>query len=85
VKIAVNNSFAVRKAGGEPERFYGLLAERFGPRRIMWGSNYPAHAEAYGDLAARLALARQDLAFLAEEDRDLVLGGNARRLWPALG
>lgn len=85
VKIAVNNSFAVRKGGGVPEQFYGLLLERFGPKRIMWGSNYPAHAQAYGDLPARLALARQDLAFLGAADRDLILGGNACRLWPALG
>jgi predicted TIM-barrel fold metal-dependent hydrolase len=84
VKIATNNSFAVRQGSGTPEQLYGLLVEHFGARRVMWGSNYPAHTHVYGKLDERVDLARRDLAFLSEEDRRWVMGETALRLWPML-
>jgi predicted TIM-barrel fold metal-dependent hydrolase len=50
----------------------------------MWGSNYPAHPEAYGSLPDSWALGQRDLSFLSEADRRLVFGDNALRLWPDL-
>ena len=50
----------------------------------MWGSNFPAHHHAYGGLAERLALGRQDLAFLDEADRRWIFGDTALSLWPEL-
>jgi L-fuconolactonase len=84
VKIAVNNSFALRDSKASPEQFYGLLVERFGVKRIMWGSNYPAHSQLHGTLVERKALAIKDLSFLSEEERGWILGETALTLWPAL-
>ena len=58
------------------------LAGTFGARRLVWGSDYPqTHDRSYADLVALGHAACDDLA---ATDRDLVMGGNALRLWPAL-
>jgi L-fuconolactonase len=84
VKIAANNSFAVRQGNGTTRDFYGLIVKTFGANRVMWGSNYPAHAQAYGSLDERTKLAQADLSFLSEEDRGCLLSGTALTLWPEL-
>jgi predicted TIM-barrel fold metal-dependent hydrolase len=61
-----------------------LLAEllaRFGAARIMWGSNFPAHAGALSHLLERSTAA---LASLSDADRAQILGGTALRVYPAL-
>jgi predicted TIM-barrel fold metal-dependent hydrolase len=84
LKIAPNNSHAVSKTGSKPEDFYRRVIGAFGLTRVMWGSNYPAHAHAYGSLRDRVALAHEDLAFLSNAERAAIMGGNALRLWPEL-
>ena len=65
--------------------FFQTIIERFGADRIAWGSNFPASGgdgpNAYKELAD---LVRADLAFLSKEDQDWLLGGTARKLFPAL-
>lgn len=84
VKIAPNNSFAVRAANASPGDFYRLLLTHYGPRRLMWGTNYPAHREGYGTFQQRMEIGRQDLGFLNDDERQAVFGGNALSLWPEL-
>jgi predicted TIM-barrel fold metal-dependent hydrolase len=84
LKLCPNNSYAVRETGGKPTQFYGALVDAFGARRIMWGSNYPAHWDHYGKIEDRLPLAREDFAFLPEADRRAVLGETALTVWPWL-
>jgi L-fuconolactonase len=84
VKIAVNNSFALRESKATAEQFYGLLVSHFGANRIMWGSNYPAHSSVHGTLGERKALASKDLSFLSEQDRRWIFGETALALWPQL-
>jgi predicted TIM-barrel fold metal-dependent hydrolase len=55
--------------------------DAFGPRRIMWGSDWPL-VEKYCGYARALALYRDEIAFFTAEDRRWVLGGTALRLWP---
>jgi predicted TIM-barrel fold metal-dependent hydrolase len=54
-------------------------------QRIMWGSNYPAHSAAYGDLKARVELCRCDLSFLKSDEQDWIFAKTALSLWPELG
>ncbi|HXQ50093.1 MAG TPA: amidohydrolase family protein [Stellaceae bacterium] len=84
VKTTPNNSYAAREGRSTPKAFFGTLVERFGAKRIMWGSNYPAHWDKYAKIKERLALARQDLAFLNAEDQRWIFGETALSLWPAL-
>ncbi len=57
------------------------LLARFGARRIMWGSNFPAHAGALSHLLER---SRRVLDSISEADRAEILGGTAKRVYPAL-
>ena len=55
--------------------------DAFGPRRVMWGSDWPL-VEKYCGYARALALYRDEIGFFTAEDRRWVLGGTALRLWP---
>jgi len=84
LKICPNNSHAARVGKSTPRAFFGMVAEHFGARRMMWGSNYPAHWDKYGKIPERLALMQADLAFLPEDDRRWFFGETALTLWPGL-
>ena len=55
--------------------------DAFGPKRLMWGSDWPG-VEDYCGYAKALALYRDEIAFFTEEDRGWILGKTALRLWP---
>ena len=85
LKLCPNNSYAAREGESTPQQLFGLLVERFGIERLLWGSNYPAHPGRFGDLAARLQIMQRDFAFLGDAERRAFFGENALRLWPMLG
>jgi L-fuconolactonase len=60
--------------------FIEMAYRAFGPERIMWGSDFPpvSHREGYGN-ALRFALDR--FAAKSAEERKLIFGGVARRLF----
>ena len=84
LKTAPNNSHAARAGKGSPREFFGKLVDAFGARRIMWGSNYPAHWHHYGGIKERLAIMAEDFAFLGAADRAWIFGEAALTLWPDL-
>jgi predicted TIM-barrel fold metal-dependent hydrolase len=57
------------------------LYDRFGPQRLMWGTDWPG-VERYCGYARALALYRDEIPFFTAEDRRWVLGGTALKLWP---
>ena len=61
--------------------FQGRVLERFGPRRLMWGSNWPMQLPS-PDYGERLRAVSEHLPGLSAGDRAWVLGGTARSLWP---
>jgi predicted TIM-barrel fold metal-dependent hydrolase len=68
--------------GGDARDLVDRLTETFGPRRLVWGSDYPqTHDRPY---AALVELGLHACSRLSADDRALVMGGNALRLWPAL-
>lgn len=56
----------------------------FGPRRMMWGSDYPPSGarEGYGNA---LRLPMEQFADASDEDRALIFGGTARAVFPPRG
>ncbi len=68
-----------------PWSFIETLVWRFGANRICWGSDYPHTtgdpAAPYRDL---VDMARKTLAFLPGAEREEILSGTARRLYPKL-
>jgi predicted TIM-barrel fold metal-dependent hydrolase len=66
-------------AGIEPSLLIDLLAERFGPERLIWGSDYPqTQSLTYGEM---LDLAHRAARHLSEASRTAFFGANAARLW----
>ena len=82
LKLCPNNSHAIRNAGYTSRDLYGQLADSFGIKRMMWGSNYPAHTKVFGTLAERLRLMQEDFAFFDASDREAFFSGTAMGLWP---
>jgi L-fuconolactonase len=82
LKFSTETLYAARRGRSTPKEFFSRLLERFGANHIMWGSNYPAtHDRSFKE---QVELAREDLAFLSQEDRRWLFGETALSLWPAL-
>ena len=64
-----------------PQTFMPALVAAFGSDHILWGSNFPAHDDT---LAHILRETLHVLEPLSPADRANILGGTARRLYPAL-
>ncbi len=56
--------------------YVDVLLESFGPRRLLWGSDWPVLLEA-GDYAQWLAAAQSLTKHLSSPDREAVFGGTA--------
>ncbi len=82
LKFSTETLYAARRGRSTPKEFFSRLLERFGATRIMWGSNFPAtHDRSFPE---QLARAREDLAFLPQEDQRWLFGETALTLWPSL-
>jgi predicted TIM-barrel fold metal-dependent hydrolase len=82
VRVVSNHHAASRQGSGSPRQFFSLLAERFGTGRLIWGTNYPGHWDTQGGVGERLALAREDLAFLGADAGRAIFGETALTFWP---
>ena len=83
VKTAVNNIDAAEEVGGTARALYETLLEKFGAKRVMWSSNYPAHPR-FGDIKTRLEASKNAFAFMNEEDRRWIFSDTALSVWPSL-
>jgi predicted TIM-barrel fold metal-dependent hydrolase len=82
------STLSIREASqgrSRPGAFVQALVNRFGPDRVMWGSDFP---HSMGNPAAPYTelvdLARDVLVSLSPAEREQVFAGTARRLYPAL-
>jgi predicted TIM-barrel fold metal-dependent hydrolase len=57
------------------------LYDAFGPRRLMWGTDWPL-VENHCGYAGALELVRDRMPFLNEEDKSWMLGRTVERVWP---
>jgi L-fuconolactonase len=69
------------KGKATPQSFLGKAAQEFGANRILWGSNFPAAPE---ELPELIAMARNALSFLPQQDQDWIFFKTAQTLYPAL-
>jgi predicted TIM-barrel fold metal-dependent hydrolase len=82
LKLTTRALDLAREGASTPAALLAALLARFGARRIMWGSNFPAHAGALSHLLERSLHA---MGSMPEADRAEILCGTARRVYPALG
>ncbi len=64
-----------------PATFMPKLVAAFGASRILWGSNFPAHAATLPDI---LKETMHVLSVLDRADQAMILAGTAERLYPTL-
>jgi len=57
------------------------LYDTFGPQRLMWGTDWPL-VENYCGYARALALVRDEMKFLNEEDKSWMLSRTVEKVWP---
>lgn len=57
------------------------LYDAFGPKRLMWGTDWPL-VENHCGYAKALALVRNEMKFLNEEDKSWMLSKTVERVWP---
>jgi L-fuconolactonase len=68
--------YPYRDAQEQVKRLY----DTFGPRRLMWGTDWPL-VEAHCGYAKALAMVRDEMKFLNEEDKSWMLSRTVERVW----
>lgn len=68
--------YPYRDAQAQVKRLY----DGFGPRRLMWGTDWPL-VENYCGYAKALALVRDEMDFLNDDDRRWMLRGTIEQVW----
>jgi predicted TIM-barrel fold metal-dependent hydrolase len=81
LKLTERTFSEAKKGKATPETFFPRLISEFGAQRLAWGSNYPSSE---GSLPQLLALGRNSLAVLPQQDRDWIFAKTAQSLYPAL-
>ena len=71
----------VKKGAASAETFFPMLVDKFGSKRLAWGSNYPTSE---GTLTENLEKAKAGLASLSEKDREWIFSKTAQILYPRL-
>ncbi len=57
------------------------LYDAFGPRRLMWGTDWPMH-ERHATYSQTLSVVRDEMKFLNADDKSWILGRTVERVWP---
>lgn len=61
------------------------LHAAFGPRRLMWATDWPIIENSGATYAQALKLVRDDMAFLNEDDKQWMLSKTISQVWPFEG
>ncbi len=69
--------YPYRDAQAQVKRLY----DAFGPQRLMWGTDWPL-VENYCGYAKALALVRDEMSFLNDQDKSWMLSKTVERVWP---
>ncbi len=69
--------YPYRDAQEQVKRLY----DAFGPKRLMWGTDWPM-CERHCTYAQTLAMVRDEMRFLSDEDRRWMLSKTVETVWP---
>jgi predicted TIM-barrel fold metal-dependent hydrolase len=65
----------------DSQRLVKRLYDTFGPRRLMWATDWPI-AQERASYAQRLTVVRDDMRFLNADDKSWMLSKTIERVWP---
>ena len=84
VHVKISHTWSISR-GGYPWRDTHELVKRvyqaYGAQRVMWATDWPVCLR-HATYAQTLAVVRDEMDFIAPEDREWVLGKTALKLWP---
>jgi len=83
VFVKVSHTWSVSKQAypyADAQELVKRLYDAFGPRRLMWGTDWPI-VEAHCGYAKALAVVRDEMKFLNAEDKSWMLGRTIERVW----
>ncbi|MBI4910052.1 MAG: amidohydrolase [Acidobacteria bacterium] len=69
--------FPWRDSQAQVKRLY----DAFGPRRLMWGTDWPV-SKSHATYAQTLAVVRDEMRFLNDEDKSWILSKTIEQVWP---
>jgi L-fuconolactonase len=69
-------AYPYRDAQEQVKRLY----DAFGPQRLMWGTDWPL-VEAHCDYGKALAMVRDEMKFLNDDDKSWMLSRTVERVW----
>ena len=81
VKVTHRPIEQAMKGKATPQAFLGKAVQEFGASRMIWGSNFPAAPQPLSEL---IAMGRNALSFLPQQDQDWIFFKTAQTLYPAL-
>jgi L-fuconolactonase len=82
LKFSTETLYAARQGKSNSREFFSRLLDRFGASRLMWGSNFPATHDR--PRKEQLALAREELSFVAAAEQRRLFDESALSLGPEL-
>lgn len=82
LKFSTPSLDRMREVGASPKEFFSRLIDRFGPHRLMWGTNFSATYDRTP--REQLLYAQETLSFLSTAEQRLVFGESAASVWPGL-
>lgn len=84
VYVKISHTWSISSGVFPWKDTHGLVEEvyqTFGPRRIMWGTDWPV-CLSKAEYPQTLAVVREQMDFIAPQDLEWVLGRTALQLWP---
>ncbi len=85
VFVKVSHTWSLSKEAypwRDSQRLVKRLYDTFGPRRLMWATDWPVIEASGARYAQALTLVRDDMDFLNEEDKSWMLCKTIERVWP---
>jgi L-fuconolactonase len=64
----------------DAQEFAKRLRDAYGPQRVMWGTDWPI-VNQYCGYAKALAVVKDEMKFLSDEDKKWILGGTVERVF----
>jgi len=65
----------------DAQEYVKRLYSAFGPKRLMWGTDWPV-VEERATYRQALTVVRDDMKFLSDEDKSWILSQTVERVWP---
>jgi predicted TIM-barrel fold metal-dependent hydrolase len=83
VYVKISHTWAISREAYpwlDAQEYVKRLYAAFGPRRLMWGTDWPVH-EKWTTYAKTLSVVRDEMKFLNEEDKSWILSKTVERIW----